>query len=318
MIIGCHLSTGAGFSRAVDNAGRLGADAFQYFPKNPRSYRIKAVDRHAWEKEGRLARERGLVTVGHSAYVTNLSTADPALRETTIASIVNELEICEAYGTPWLVVHCGRHMGEGWEIGRRRMVEAVDEVMRRFQGRCQLLLENTAGQGSEIGRTVDELLSIHEALESRRRVGFCLDSCHAFASGMLEPGAYERFAAEVRRPEFAGYLRVVHFNDSKGGAGEQVDRHALLGQGRMGALLVEMLRDPFFQALPVIIETPVAQEDDYAAEIEKARRWAMGEDSHQEGGEAAPLVATGQGRKTEQTGAKPSRAKKPGRKPAGG
>lgn len=274
MVIGCHLSTAQGFARAVESAGKLGADAFQYFPKNPKSYRIKPVDLEAWSKDAEAARRAGVVTVGHSAYVTNLSTADPQLRETTIASIVNELEICEAFGTPWLVVHCGKHLGEGEEAGMRRMVEAVDEVMARYRGSCRLLLENTAGQGSEIGRTVDELLAIHEALESRDRVGFCLDSCHAFASGLLRPGEFGRFVEEVTRPEFAERLDVIHLNDSKGGPGDHLDRHALLGQGQMGELLRELLQHPFFQRRPIIIETPVEREEQYADEIRLARTWA--------------------------------------------
>lgn len=276
MLIGCHLSTAQGFARAVDNAGRLGADAFQYFPKNPRSYRLKPVDPDEGARGAEAARAAGVVTVAHSAYVTNLSTADARLRETTIASIVNELELCESLGTPWLVVHCGKHMGEGERAGVRRMVEAVDEVMHRYRGPCRLLLENTAGQGSELGRTVDELLAIHEQLESRERVGFCLDSCHAFASGLLRPGAFDRFVEEVSRPEFASRLEVVHLNDCRAGPGEHVDRHALLGQGQMGALLQEFVRHPLLQARPIIIETPVEHEDQYADEIRIARRWAQG------------------------------------------
>jgi len=274
MIIGCHLSTGQGFARAVQNAGRLGADAFQYFPKNPRSHRLKPVDREESARGAEAARAAGVVTVAHSAYVPNLSTGDPQLRETTIASIVNELELCEALGTRWLVVHCGKHLGEGETVGVRRMVEAIDEVMARYQGPCRLLLENTAGQGSELGRTVDELLAIHEALACRERVGFCLDSCHAFASGLLTPGGLDRFLEEVTRPEFARELEVIHLNDSKAGPGEHVDRHALLGQGQMGELLKELVRHPLLQARPVIIETPVEHEDQYADEIRLARRWA--------------------------------------------
>lgn len=277
MRIGCHLSTGAGFSRAVANAGRLGAEVFQYFPKNPKSYRIKRIDAQAWAKDRELARHAGLVTVAHSAYVTNLSTADPTLLETTIASIVNELQIAEAYGTPWLVVHCGKHLGEGPQAGMRRMAEAVEEVMARYQGPCHLLLENTAGQGTELGRTVDELIEIRGRMEQPRRVGFCLDTCHAFAAGLLAPDAFDQFVCQVSRPEFMAHLEVLHLNDSQGGPGDRLDRHALLGRGRMEGLLRQVLQEPAFGDLPVVIETPVAQEDDYAAEIRLARAWARGE-----------------------------------------
>ena len=298
LVIGCHLSTAKGFDRAVENALRLGANAFQYFPKNPRSHRIKAVDREAARPQEELARQRGVVTVAHSAYVTNLSTGDAALRETTVASIVNELEICEAFGTPWLVVHCGRHMGDGERLGVQRMVEAVDEVLRRYRGPCRLLLENTAGQGSELGRRVEELLEIHGRVEQRERVGFCLDTCHAFASGWMEPGRWERFVEEATRPEFWERVEVVHLNDSKAGCGEQVDRHALLGKGQMGELLQRFLREPAFVRRPIIIESPVEQEDDYAGEILLARRWARGEEAPgEQAAEAEQAAPAGKARR---------------------
>ena len=274
MVIGCHLSTAKGFDRAVENAGRLGANAFQYFPKNPRSHRIKPVNPETVRDQARLAKTRGVVTVAHSAYVTNLSTPDAALRETTVASIVNELEICTAFQTPWLVVHCGKHLGGGERAGVQRMVEAIDEVLERYQGPCRLLLENTAGQGSELGRTVDELLEIRAGVSQRDRVGFCLDTCHAFAAGWMRPGQWDRFLAEATRPEFLELLEVVHLNDSKAGCGEQTDRHALLGRGQMGELLVAFLQEPAFRSRPIIIETPVEREEEYADEIRIARRWA--------------------------------------------
>ncbi len=282
MIIGCHLSTARGFARAVENAGALGANAFQYFPKNPRSYRIKPVDRESASREAESARRAGVVTVAHSAYVTNLATGDPELRSTTVASIVNEMEICEAYGTPWLVVHCGRHMGEGEAVGMRRMVEAIDEVLAAYTGPCRLLLENTAGQGSELGRRIDELLSIREGVREKDRVRFCLDTCHAFAAGWMQPGHWDRFLTEATRPDFFPLVEVIHLNDSRAGFAEKVDRHALLGQGQMGELLVLFVREPAFQSRPIIIETPVEREEQYADEIRLARRWA------QDAGKGAP------------------------------
>ena len=274
VVIGCHLSTAKGFDRAVEKAVELGAGIFQYFPKNPRSHRLKALDREAAARQARAAVARGVLTAAHSAYVTNLSTGDPALRETTVVSIVNEMEICTAFGTPWLVVHCGRHLGDGEAAGVRRMAEAVDEVLQRYQGPCRLLLENTAGQGSELGRSVDELLTIREMVAGRQRVGFCLDTCHAFAAGWMKPGGWDRFVAEATRPEFLELVELVHLNDCKAGCGQRVDRHALLGRGQMGELLVAFLQEPAFRSRPIIIESPVEDEDDYADEIRLARRWA--------------------------------------------
>lgn len=274
MRIGCHLSVANGFAAMVRKGVALGADVVQYFPKNPKSYRPKPFNREELEREAAEVAGLGVVTVCHSPYVTNLSTPDPQLRELSISSIVNDLEIADAYGTPHLVVHCGKHVGEGTERGRQMMVEAIDEVLRRFTGRTMLLLENTAGQGTELGRTLDELLEIHAALEQPERVGFCFDTCHAFVSGVLDFDRWEAFVAAFTQPDFLSKVRVVHLNDSKAGFGARRDRHELVGRGEIGAeRLARFLRLEAVADLPVVIETPVDEEEQYADEIRTARSW---------------------------------------------
>ena len=213
----------------------LGAEIVQYFPKNPRSYRLKAFDPVQLRKEYEETRELDIVTVAHSPYVTNLSTGDPELRETTIASIVNDLEIADAYGSSGLVIHCGKHVGQGERSGLELMIEAIDEIMQRYEGPTRILLENTAGQGSELGRTVDELLTIHERLSFSNRVGFCFDTCHAFAGGVLDFEHWDEVKSELMREEFRSKVELVHLNDSMMPFGDKKDRHQLLGQGEIGA-----------------------------------------------------------------------------------
>lgn len=275
MQLGCHLSVGKGLSDMLRRGKKLGANAAQYFSKNPRSYRLKIFDSDALRAEAEAVHDLGMITVCHSPYVTNLSTPDLRLQEITISSIVNDLEIAEAYGTPFLVVHCGRHVGEGEAEGRRWMIAAVDEVATRYQGPVRLLLENTAGQGSELGRSTDELLAIHAGLSYPERVGFCFDTCHAFAAGLLDLDRWDEVVAELGREEFRSKVAVVHLNDSKAVLGAGKDRHALLGEGYIGARgLEQFLRADIFPNAPLIIETPVAEEEDYAYEIAKARHWA--------------------------------------------
>lgn len=277
MQLGCHLSVSKGFGKAVERAHELGADLLQYFPKNPRSYRLKAVDREAFARQSQRAREEGFLSVAHSPYVTNLATPEEKLAEITVSSIVNDLEIAEAYGTPYVVVHCGRHMDRGREAGIQRMVELLDRIHERYQGPAQLLLENTAGQGSELGTHFEELAEIRSRLAEPERVGYCIDTCHAFAAGILDFDEWDRFLELIQQDGFLESVKIFHLNDSKFTAGSRRDRHAKLGQGEIGqANLTRFLAEPLFQSIPFILETPVENEAEYGDEMRLARGWVAG------------------------------------------
>ncbi|BAS28836.1 deoxyribonuclease IV [Limnochorda pilosa] len=274
MHLGCHLSVGRGFDKAVERAHELGAENLQYFPKNPRSFRLKAVDREACERASRAAREEGFLSVAHSPYVTNLSTPDEELAGITVASIANDLEIAEAYGSPYVVVHCGRHMGQGEEAGIRRMVELLDRIHEHYGGPAKLLLENTAGQGTELGTRFQELAEIRSRLAEPERAGYCVDTCHAFAAGVLDFRHWDRFLEEIQRDGFLDSVGLFHLNDSRFEAGSHRDRHAKLGQGAIGKEnLTRFLAEPLFQEIPFILETPVADEAEYGQEMRFAREW---------------------------------------------
>lgn len=275
MRIGCHLSVSGGFDKMIDRALEVGADVVQYFPKNPKSYRPKAFDAAQYRALAEAAVKADIRSVCHSPYVTNLSTPDPKLWEISIASIVNDLEIADAYGTDYLVVHCGKHVGEGPERGQQLMVDAINRILEQFQGKTMFLMENTAGQGSELGQTFEEILRIYERIEDKERVGVCFDTCHAFASGILDFDDWDGFLNAFCDEAFFPLVKVIHLNDSKMPKGSRRDRHELLGQGEIGAENLRLfLTEPRFRHLPVIIETPVEDELDYADEIKKAREWA--------------------------------------------
>src|SRR5690606_11730424 len=259
----------------VDRALEVGADVVQYFPKNPKSYRPKKFDPDEYRKLAEAAVKADIRSVCHSPYVTNLSTPDPSLWEISIASIVNDLEIADAFGTDYLVVHCGKHVGEGRERGEQLMADAINRVLEQFDGKPMFLMQNTAGQGSELGQTIQELLSIDQRIEDKSRVGGCFDTCRGFAAGLLDFDDRGRFAAEFFDDAFLLLVVVMHLNDSKAPKGARRDRHELLGQGEIGVEhLRRFLAEPRSRHLPGIIETPVADELDYADEIRKAREWA--------------------------------------------
>lgn len=268
MQLGCHISVAKGFSKASKRAHELGAEAFQVFTKNPRALRPKKLDYPDAEKGVRFCREHNITLVAHTPYITNLSTPKEDLHEVTVRSIQEDLHIADTYGAVGAVVHCGKHVGEGVEAGTRRMVDTLNEILADYEGECRLLLENTAGQGSELGLSIDELVRIREATKHPEKIGFCFDTCHGFAAGVWKPDSFDDL---VQTMEETGYLQdlvAIHFNDSKVPYNSRKDRHAKIGKGEIGSEgLAKFLCNEKFQGLPVVLETPVEKEDEYAEEI---------------------------------------------------
>ncbi|MFD1426750.1 deoxyribonuclease IV [Kroppenstedtia sanguinis] len=268
MQLGCHVSVAKGFFKACKRADELGAGAFQVFTKNPRALRPKKVNYADAEKGVQFCREHGITLVAHTPYITNLSTPKEDLHEVTVRSIKEDLHIADTYGAVGAVVHCGKHVGEGVESGTRRMVETLNEILAEYEGKCLLLLENTAGQGSELGLAVDELVRIREATNHPEKIGFCFDTCHGFASGAWKPDSFDPLVDQMKETGYLEALVAIHFNDSKVPYNSRKDRHAQIGKGEIGSEgLARFLRCESFQGLPVILETPVEKEEEYAEEI---------------------------------------------------
>ncbi len=270
--IGCHLSIAKGFEKAVMIAPELGASCFQYFTKNPRGFRgAKQLDRVDAARGVAKMKELDLVAIGHAPYLINLATPEEELFTLSVDALVQDLVIAEARGTYGVVVHCGKHKGQGEDYGIERMHHALKAVLEKnTTENVQILIENTAGQGSEVGYTLDQLLAIVEPFDPSQ-VGICFDTQHAFAAGLLEPGHPKDFPG-FHHPEFMTRLKAIHLNDSKIPYAGKKDRHQLIGQGEMGAeMLQEILNDPRLQNVPFYLETPVDDERQYAAEIVACR-----------------------------------------------
>lgn len=268
MYLGCHLSISSGLESAVRTAADFGADSFQIFTKAPRMLRPgRPVNRDEAAKGIALFHELGLRPFAHAPYVTNLSTPEPALHMLTVASIVDDLERAEAYGMPGVVVHYGKHVGSGAEAGIRVMAQTLDEILGRYQGPVQIMLENTAGQGTELGTTVAELQAVFD-LVSDQRLALCIDTCHGFASGLIDFANLDGFFGSMAAAGLWAKVRGIHLNDSQHPAGARKDRHAKVGQGHIGAgALVAFLRRPEVTGLPVVLETPVDDQREYRDEL---------------------------------------------------
>ncbi|MEK8128592.1 deoxyribonuclease IV [Paenibacillus filicis] len=274
MKFGCHLSIRRGYLEAAKTAVRLGAESFQYFPKNPRSLSIKTPIPADAQACAAYCREHGILSIAHTPYPTNLAVEPGDLRDATIASLQNDLSIADACGSVGIIVHFGKYRGKDPLQGYKNIIQCINDVLAGYAGSTLLLLENQAGEGSAMGMTLEELVQVRSLCQQPGLVGFCLDTCHAFASGLWPSGVTDGWGQLQLEMERTGYwqaLHAIHLNDSVYPRGGCKDRHARIGKGTMGEerfarmLASRPLRTR--EGLPVVLETPVAPGTTHEAEI---------------------------------------------------
>lgn len=270
MKVGCHLSIRNGYIDAAKTSLKLQAGAFQYFPKNPRSLTIKRWNAKDAEACSRLCAEHSLASIAHSPYPTNLASEDSEHRRATILSLRNDLEIAEACGSVGVVVHFGKYKGPDTLQGYKNIIQCLHEVLSDWQGRAKLLIENQAGEGTLMGTTLEELVQIRNLSDCREHIGFCLDTCHAFACGLwpAHPDGWKELAAKASLLGYFEHLKAVHINDSMYPAGMGKDRHQNIGKGHIGeARFREFLHSAPIREVPLILETPTGEDGSHEAEI---------------------------------------------------
>ncbi|TLM62825.1 MAG: deoxyribonuclease IV [Deltaproteobacteria bacterium] len=252
------MSVAGGLEQAFARALAVGATAVQIFTKNANRWSAPPVTaaearafRDAWQASG-----IGPVMV-HDAYLINLAAPDPDNWARSKAAMREELQRCSALGIPFLIAHPGAHVGSGAATGIARIRAALAEIFADSDPAVRLLLENTAGQGSYLGGTFEELAQMMEGFGER--VGVCFDTCHAHAAGfdLASAEGYEQTMAAFAREIGFGQLFAFHLNDSLKGCGSRVDRHAHIGAGAIGTDgFARLVRDPRFVHLPMVLETP--------------------------------------------------------------
>ena len=258
MLFGAHCS--GGIKKALDNATGMGAEAVQLFVQSPRTWRSPNHDESDLEAFRTKREAAGLPALvplplprqPRSARRRDLREECQTMRATVDAACAIEAEA--------VIFHVGSHLGAGFETGLERVVPALEQVLDRCNERTWLLMENSAGAGGTIGRSVDELAVIFEALGGHERLGLCLDSCHLFVSGVDVTDAPTWDAVLDNIDERIGLdrLRALHANDAKAPLGSNRDRHDNIGDGLIGEGLGVFLAHPRLQGLPVILEVPGA------------------------------------------------------------
>jgi deoxyribonuclease-4 len=258
VLLGGHCS--GGIKKALERAHEFGMDSVQLFAQSPRAWRFPEHDPADLEAFKRRREELGIGAVSiHALYLLNLASPDDELYEKSVATLQSTVDAACAIGAEAVVFHVGSHLGSGFEAGLERVVPALAQALERCSDTTWLCMENTAGSGATIGRSLEELAAIFAALDHHPRLGVCLDSCHLLASGY-----------DVRTAEGLGKvvddfdsviglerLASLHFNDSATPLGSNVDRHAPPGEGHLGREgCAAFLSEPRFEGMPVILEGP--------------------------------------------------------------
>ena len=271
MLLGGHCS--GGIKKALDNAHAFGMDSVQLFAQSPRTWRFPDHDPADLEAFKARREELGIGAVAiHALYLLNLASPKADFYEKSVETLRKTVDAGCAIGAEAVVFHVGSHQGAGFEAGLERVVPALAQALERCSDTTWLCMENTAGTGDTIGRSLDELAALYEALDRHPRLGVCLDSCHLFASGydVTDAEELDRVVKELDRLIGLDRLRCLHVNDSKTPLGSNRDRHDNIGDGLMGNKLGVFLAHPKLQGLPAILEVPGT--DGHGPDLEQMKK----------------------------------------------
>ena len=273
MLAGSHISIRHGYREAARKALAIGASAYQYFPKNPRSLGVKAFDAPDAAACASFCQEHGLASIAHTPYPTNLALTESRQSEAVTASVRNDLAIAEACGSLGVVVHFGVAKGGDPLAHYATIIASLNRILQDWEGRAKILLENQAGEGHRLGLTLIELAQIRKLASYPEKIGFCLDTCHLFAAGPWNGRNWPELEQQGAELGYWDELVAVHVNDSRYPTGSHKDRHANIGHGHIGLqAMTEVLRSPFLRERLFILETAKGIDGTHREEIELLRR----------------------------------------------
>jgi deoxyribonuclease IV len=275
--VGVHVSIAGSLDLAVDRAKDAGCDVFQMFSRNPRGWASAPLTDEICDTFRAKIRTTGIIPVDHMPYLPNLASPKAEVYEKSVAALTAELGRCGRLGIPFLVTHLGHHLGDGMAGGRARVISAINNSLAASGADVMLILENTAGEKNSVGSSFEHIRGIMDGLDDIKRVGVCLDTCHAFAAGYelrTDQGISEtldQFNDQVGIKN----LKVIHLNDTKGEKGSALDRHEHIGLGFIGEDgFRRILHNKIFSALPLVCETPVDDRRDDRGNIAAVRELA--------------------------------------------
>jgi deoxyribonuclease-4 len=259
VLFGGHMSSAGGIYTAIDRIEAIGGDCVQVFTQSPRMWKPTAHKPEAIEQfKARRKEAKVGEVVCHALYLCNLGASDDEIYRKSIATLRATLDTAAAIDARAVIFHVGSHLGTGFDASLERVVPALAQILDGLDGDTWLAMENSAGPGGTIGRSIGELATLVDALDRHPRLGICLDSCHLYASGydVTDPAAVDALVAEVDQTIGLDRLCALHVNDSATPLGSNRDRHANILEGEIGEGLGAFLAHPAFQQLGAYMEVP--------------------------------------------------------------
>ncbi len=255
--IGCHLSSSAGYLNMGKEAKRIGANAFQFFTRNPRGGAAKPLDLDDVKAFEEYRKEANIVSVlAHAPYTMNASAKDAGLRDFAKNTMLDDIMRLDNIDGAMYNFHPGSHVNQGAEVGIEYISSMLNEVIKKDQ-KTTILLETMAGKGSEIGRNFEELKAIIDKVTLNEKIGVCLDTCHIFDGGYDIVNNLDDVLKEFDEVIGLERLKAIHLNDSKNPIGSHRDRHEKIGDGSLGLEVVKrIINHPVLKELPFFLETP--------------------------------------------------------------
>ena len=266
--IGCHLSASKGFLNMAKEAKQIGANTFQFFTRNPRGGAAKAIDENDVKAYHEFAKENGInIILAHAPYTLNACAADERIREFAFNTMVDDLKRMEYVPGNLYNFHPGSHVQQGADVGIKLISEMLNKILTKEQT-TTVLLETMSGKGSEVGRSFNEIAEIISKVELNEKLGVCLDTCHVFDGGYDVVNNLDSVLEEFDKIVGLQRLKAIHINDSMHGFESHKDRHAKIGEGKIGIDAMErIINHPSLKNLPFYLETP-NELDGYQKEIE--------------------------------------------------
>lgn len=274
-ILGAHISIAGGIEFAPRRALEIKADSMQVFTANQRQWKSVEIS----DEQARLFREARRENaieycISHASYLINIASSDEKNFAKSLRALKEEFIRCQKLGIDGVVLHPGGHLGKGIKKGVEQICRGITELFALADNKVSLLLESTAGQGSGIGHSFQQLKAILTKMDHHSRLMFCLDTAHLFAAGydLRTPEEYETTMQKLDDSIGIHRVKALHFNDSMKDIGSRVDRHAKIGEGFLGKqTFAHFINDPRWEKTPAILETPVSDYRNYAEELKILR-----------------------------------------------
>lgn len=274
MIFGAHESIAGGVFNAIERGQKATCDKIQIFNKSNSQWRAKKLETKEIDLYFEAMEATGVtVATSHSSYLINIASPDKALNKKSYLSLKEEMERCNLLRIPNLVIHPGSHVGSGEEKGLKAIARNIDKMLKELkENEVTLLLETTAGQGSNLGYSFEQLAFIIDRVDDSDHIGVCLDTCHIFAAGypISEVKDYRKTMKQFDEIIGLERLKIIHMNDSKKEFGSKRDRHEHIGKGHIGIeAFRNFVNDKRLRKVPMILETP--KEDDLKDDIKNLK-----------------------------------------------